>query len=147
MCQFVLECVELSETNEDSIVCQRPRDFPQYNIPWDHPFPFFQGMILACDEDAIPLDESSSSTRKSRPGSGEIVNDEEVISERRTCCYSARTNHNQRQRTSSASSSSPLSTSPRPQSPGILKSSRTPSATSRKPSEFLNHSYFVKSLN
>jgi hypothetical protein len=68
--QFVLECVELSETNEDGIVSQRPRECPQYNIPWDYPFPYFMGMIPTWEEDEVTIEVESSSSRKSRPRSG-----------------------------------------------------------------------------
>ena len=79
MAQFVLECVELSGTGEDDLVTPRSPGLSQFNIPWDHPYPYFQGMVPAMEEEDLETDvvecrrEGRSSLRQARPSSGETT--------------------------------------------------------------------------
>lgn len=133
MRQFVLECVELSGTTEEGLVSIWPQGFPQYNIPWDHPYPYFQGMIPTADEEEAGPDdmeeEPKATGRKSRPRSGKIylfVTSPVLELQMPGVCWAARS------AASPDKGASPSPPSSRPHSPGILKSGRAGSATSRK---------------
>lgn len=43
--QFVLECIDLQETDDDGHLDESAKKGQQMNIPWDDPYPYFVGLI------------------------------------------------------------------------------------------------------